>query len=114
MEANMTKAGVRPVDISSCIISIKNDGKIREFEPGLFMEEITNSSLHWTEDMILIIMDDSSKVQFTVQSFLRKSYRMTGSKIHFGTKIINSESMTCFLGVTIPIYDLASMVEPID
>jgi hypothetical protein len=103
----------RVLDINdSLVCDSLNDGNL-SLEPGKFLEMLPKEILDLECPLVVRVSDGVESVEYTLSTFLSRSYRVVGKNVRFGSKKLKIANLSVSVGVKILLEDLTSMTEPV-
>jgi hypothetical protein len=88
-----------------------NDGNL-SLEPGKLFEAIPREVLDMDCPLVVTVSDGESTLEFTMSTFLSRSYRVVGKTIRFGSKRLKISQLSISFSVKFLLEDLSEMTEP--
>jgi len=88
-----------------------NDGNV-SLEPGKIFELLPSEFANVQWPLCVLVSDGTNSVEYSMSTFLSKSYRVVGKHVKFGSKRLKLSNLSISVGFKFLIEDLSPMTEP--
>jgi len=101
----------RILDINSAlVVDSLHEGNLF-LEPGKLIELLPAELTNISTPLCVLVSDGVESVEYTLTTFISRSYRVIGKKIRFGSKKLMIDRLSVSVGVKFLIEDLTGITE---
>jgi len=97
--------------VKSCIITDTGDPAKYELEPGYILRDLPKGWIAQECAIVITVTDNTNTLEFRLDKFLSKSYRITGDKVRIGSELLQLNRLAITVGFKILLEDLDSMTD---
>jgi hypothetical protein len=99
------------IDVNSCMVAVGDGTEEMQFEPGRALSPL---QLEWhlaKYPIVVVISDGAQSVEYDLETFISKTYRLNNGSIRFGALKFQLCSLHIMIGWKLLLEDLASITE---
>jgi hypothetical protein len=100
-------------DISGCLVKVSSCPDTYEFEPSAVVRSTPFYIPETGHDLVVQITDGSRSVEYKLDEFLSKGYKVINKKVKFGMISIDIDEMTVMIGYKIIIIGDSPVVDTV-
>jgi hypothetical protein len=83
-------------------------------EPGKILERLPKCFLELDKTIFVRLSDGRSSVEYKMSTFLERSYPLRGKYVKFGSKMLELEKISIFIGLKYIVEDVSLLQDPVD
>lgn len=80
-------------------------------EPGKIFQAIPKELLDLDYVLVVLVTDGKERLEYTMQTFLRRPYKITGNTIRFGSKKLKLEQLSVTIGIKYLIESVSEITD---
>jgi hypothetical protein len=101
----------RVFNVASCVVPDGSKDNTLRFEPGNVLSQLPMNWSQTDPGLIVLVRDEGTSLEFRLETFLSKDYRVNGEFVWFSGKRLKLSRLTLHIGYKISLADLDAMTE---
>lgn len=101
----------RIINVTDCIVPDPDNLFSNRLEPGYVLRGLPKEWLDSQSPVVILIRDDTSTLEFTLDSFLKKSYAIRNGKVRIGPKLFTLSQLSIHVGHKIILQNIDSIID---
>jgi hypothetical protein len=99
------------VDVANCMVTTDSVTSSQELEPGYLLSCVPSEWFRYQSQLIVLVRDGSREIEYKMDNFMSKTYRVSHGKVHFGIFKMDLTSISITIGLKIILEHLGPITD---